>query len=72
MSRTSLYARCSWPLIVDSPGPAAKGLSQVADPTSAADLAAQLAKQAGHRVSYVIAFYIIAQFWLTTAGSSAT
>ena len=40
-------------------------LSQVADPTSAADLAAQLAKQAGHLVSYVIAFYIIAQFWLT-------
>jgi uncharacterized membrane protein len=40
-------------------------LSQVADPTSAADLAAQLAKQTGHLVSYVIAFYIIAQFWLT-------
>ncbi|MGO9784246.1 MAG: hypothetical protein ACLPQY_31475 [Streptosporangiaceae bacterium] len=40
-------------------------LSQVADPTSAADLAAQLAKQAPHLVSYVIAFYIIAQFWLT-------
>ena len=40
-------------------------LSQVTDPTSAADLAAQLAKQAGHLVSYVIAFYIIAQFWLT-------
>jgi uncharacterized membrane protein len=40
-------------------------LSQVADPTSAADLAAQLAKQAGHLVSYAIAFYIIAQFWLT-------
>ena len=40
-------------------------LSQVADPTSAADLAAQLARQAGHLVSYVIAFYIIAQFWLT-------
>jgi TMEM175 potassium channel family protein len=38
--------------------------SQVADPASAADLAAQLAKQAGHLVSYVIAFYIIAQFWL--------
>ena len=47
-------------------------LSQVADPTSAADLAAQLAKQAPHLVSYVIAFYIIAQFWLATAGSSAT
>ena len=40
-------------------------LSQVADPASAADLAAQLAKQAPHLVSYVIAFYIIAQFWLT-------
>ena len=40
-------------------------LSQVADPASAADLAAQLAKQTGHLVSYVIAFYIIAQFWLT-------
>ena len=40
-------------------------LSQVADPTSAADLAAQLAKQAGQLVSYVITFYIIAQFWLT-------
>ena len=40
-------------------------LSQVADPTSAADLAAQLGSQSGHLVSYVIAFYIIAQFWLT-------
>ena len=40
-------------------------LSQVRDPTSAADLAAQLGKQSGHLVSYVIAFYIIAQFWLT-------
>jgi uncharacterized membrane protein len=40
-------------------------LSRVADPTSAADLAAQLAGQAGHLVSYVIAFYVIAQFWLT-------
>jgi Endosomal/lysosomal potassium channel TMEM175 len=39
-------------------------LSQVADPASAADLAAQLAKQTSHLVSYVIAFYIIAQFWL--------
>jgi len=39
-------------------------LSQVADPASAADLAAQLAKQASHLVSYVIAFYIIALFWL--------
>ena len=40
-------------------------ISQVHDPTSAADLAAQLAKQAPHLVSCVIAFYIIAQFWLT-------
>jgi uncharacterized membrane protein len=40
-------------------------LSQVADPNSAADLAAQLANQTGQLVSYVIAFYIIAQFWLT-------
>ncbi|MBV9204819.1 MAG: DUF1211 domain-containing protein [Actinobacteria bacterium] len=40
-------------------------LSQVRDPTSAADLAAQLGKQSGHLVGYVIAFYIIAQFWLT-------
>jgi len=40
-------------------------LSQVADPASAADLAAPLASQGGHLVSYVIAFYIIAQFWLT-------
>lgn len=40
-------------------------LSQVAHPASAADLAAQLTKQAGHLVSYMIAFYIIAQFWLT-------
>ena len=39
-------------------------LSQVADPTSAADLP-PLASQTGHLVSYVIAFYIIAQFWLT-------
>lgn len=39
-------------------------LSQVAHPASAAELAAQLHKQAGHLVSYVIAFYIIAQFWL--------
>ena len=40
-------------------------LSQVADPASAADLAARLASQTGHLVSYVIAFYVIAQFWLT-------
>jgi uncharacterized membrane protein len=40
-------------------------LSEVADPASPADLAAQLAGQAGHLVSYVIAFLVIAQFWLT-------
>ena len=40
-------------------------LYKVADPASAADLAAHLAGQTGHLVSYVIAFYIIAQFWLT-------
>jgi uncharacterized membrane protein len=40
-------------------------LSQVADPNSAADLAAQLDKQTGQLVSYAIAFFIIAQFWLT-------
>jgi uncharacterized membrane protein len=39
-------------------------MSQVGDPASAADLALQLHKQAGHLVSYAIAFYIIAQFWL--------
>ncbi len=39
--------------------------SQVADPTSAADLAAQLSSLTGHLASYVIAFYVIAQFWLT-------
>ena len=39
-------------------------LSQVADPTCGRRLAAQLARQAD-LVSYVIAFYIIAQFWLT-------
>ncbi len=40
-------------------------LSQVHDPTSAANLAAQLAKQTPHLISYMIAFLIIAQFWLT-------
>lgn len=40
-------------------------LSQVANPSSAGDLAAQLASQTGHLVSYVIAFYTIAAFWLT-------
>jgi uncharacterized membrane protein len=47
-------------LQVRVPPPAA-----VANPASAADLAAQLASQTGHLVSYVIAFYVIAQFWLT-------
>ena len=40
-------------------------LSQVADHNSAADLAAQHATQVSQLTSYVIAFYIIAQFWLT-------
>lgn len=40
-------------------------LSQVVKHNSAADLAAQLAGQASQLTSYVIAFYIIAQFWLT-------
>ncbi len=38
--------------------------AQVAAPDSAADLAAQLGKGAGQLVSYVISFYVIAQFWL--------
>ena len=38
--------------------------AQVAHPGSAADLAAQLAKEADQLISYVIAFYVIAQFWL--------
>jgi uncharacterized membrane protein len=37
---------------------------QVADPGSAADLAAQLAKEADALISYVVAFYVVAQFWL--------
>jgi TMEM175 potassium channel family protein len=37
---------------------------QVANPASAADLAAQLAKEADQLISYVIAFYVVAQFWL--------
>jgi uncharacterized membrane protein len=37
---------------------------QVAHPSSAADLAAQLAKEADQRTSYVVAFYVVAQFWL--------
>ncbi|MGP7997603.1 MAG: TMEM175 family protein [Streptosporangiaceae bacterium] len=39
-------------------------LSQVADPDSAADLAAQLGKGSAQLVSYGISFYVIAQFWL--------
>ncbi len=38
--------------------------AQVADPGSAADLAAQLAREADQLISYLIAFYVIAQFWL--------
>ncbi len=37
---------------------------QVANPGSAADLAAQLAKEADALISYVVAFYVVAQFWL--------
>jgi len=54
------FARTLLVLQVRVPPPAA-----VANPASAADLAAQLASQTGHLVSYVIAFYVIAQFWLT-------
>jgi uncharacterized membrane protein len=38
--------------------------AQVADPTSAAELATQLGKGADQLISYVISFYVIAQFWL--------
>jgi len=38
--------------------------AQVADPRSAADLAAQLAKEVDQLISYVVAFYVVAQFWL--------
>jgi uncharacterized membrane protein len=37
---------------------------QLADPDSAADLAAQLGKDSPQLVSYGISFYVIAQFWL--------
>jgi len=37
---------------------------QVAHPRSAADLAAQLAREADQLISYVVAFYVVAQFWL--------
>ena len=39
-------------------------LSEVADPDSAADLAAQLGKGSAQLVSYGISFYVIAEFWL--------
>jgi uncharacterized membrane protein len=39
-------------------------VSQLADPDSAADLAAQLGKGSSQLISYVISFYVIAQFWL--------
>jgi uncharacterized membrane protein len=38
--------------------------AQVAHQDSAADLAAQLAKQADQLISYLVAFYVVAQFWL--------
>jgi uncharacterized membrane protein len=38
--------------------------AQVPDPTSASGLAAQLGKGADELISYVISFYVIAQFWL--------
>jgi len=38
--------------------------AQVANPGSAADLASQLAKEADALISYVVAFYVVAQFWL--------
>jgi TMEM175 potassium channel family protein len=37
---------------------------QVANPGSAAELAAQLAKEADQLISYLVAFYVVAQFWL--------
>jgi uncharacterized membrane protein len=36
----------------------------VADQDSAADLAAQLARQADQLIGYLVAFYVVAQFWL--------
>jgi uncharacterized membrane protein len=38
--------------------------SDLANPDSSADLAAELAKGSAHLISYVISFYVIAQFWL--------
>jgi uncharacterized membrane protein len=36
----------------------------VADQDSATDLAAQLARQADQLIGYLVAFYVVAQFWL--------
>jgi uncharacterized membrane protein len=38
--------------------------AQVANPVSASDLATQLGKEANQYVSYLVAFYVVAQFWL--------
>lgn len=38
--------------------------AKLADPASAPELAAQLGKGADQLISYVISFYVIAQFWL--------
>jgi len=38
--------------------------AKLADPNSASELAAQLGKGADQLISYVISFYVIAQFWL--------
>lgn len=38
--------------------------SELADANSAADLAGQLAKDSSQFLSYAVAFYVIAQFWL--------
>jgi uncharacterized membrane protein len=38
--------------------------AKLADPNSASELAVQLGKGADRLVSYVISFYVIAQFWL--------
>jgi uncharacterized membrane protein len=48
-------------LVLDLKVPA---FAQVADRTSAAELAAQLGKGADQLTSYVISFYVIANFWL--------
>jgi uncharacterized membrane protein len=39
-------------------------LATLANPTSASELATQLGKDADQLISYVISFYVIAQFWL--------